>query len=330
MEGVKTSISGSLSRIALRQKAHLALSGRVAGKQHAFCADKLAAKPARSQFRVFAAEKANPAPTSEDVEDHYINQFCNINKGVKKTQAEMEQEFLLALQSFYIDGSPIMSNEEFDNLKEELLWAGSAVAILSPDEQKFMEASLAYQVAGKSFLSDEEYDDLKLQLKKQGSKLAIAGPRCSIRSKKVISDSEVDYLRMTLLNVPAALIALTAVFLVDDLSGFEITYLLELPEPYSFLFTWFVVLPGVFLIASSLTGLIFKDFLILKGPCPSCGATNVSFFGSILGIQTDGKENAVKCESCGSNLSFKLDTRHISLEPPSPPKKAKVAATGKA
>lgn len=34
-------------------------------------------------------------------------------------------------QSFYIDGTPIMSNEEFDNLKEELIWAGSSVAILS-------------------------------------------------------------------------------------------------------------------------------------------------------------------------------------------------------
>ncbi len=33
-------------------------------------------------------------------------------------------------QAFYYDEAPTMSNEEFDNLKEELLWAGSQVAIL--------------------------------------------------------------------------------------------------------------------------------------------------------------------------------------------------------
>ena len=31
-------------------------------------------------------------------------------------------------------GKPIMSNEEFDNLKENLLWEGSKVAIMSKNE----------------------------------------------------------------------------------------------------------------------------------------------------------------------------------------------------
>ena len=34
------------------------------------------------------------------------------------------------LQSFYYDGKPAMSNEEFDLLKDELLWSGSKVAVL--------------------------------------------------------------------------------------------------------------------------------------------------------------------------------------------------------
>lgn len=93
-----------------------------------------------------------------------------------------------------------MSNEEFDLLKEELMWEGSSVVMLSKynlvsnlripwlysdgliffyclhkknysiisyagsDEQKFLEASMAY-VSGKPILTDEEYDKLKLQLK---------------------------------------------------------------------------------------------------------------------------------------------------------------------
>lgn len=34
------------------------------------------------------------------------------------------------MQSFYYDEKPILSNEEFDLLKEELLWEGSKVAVL--------------------------------------------------------------------------------------------------------------------------------------------------------------------------------------------------------
>jgi hypothetical protein len=55
---------------------------------------------------------------------------------------------------------------------------------LGSDEQKFMEASLAY-VAGRPILTDQQYDELKMKLKTKGSKVAIAGPRCSLRSKKV-------------------------------------------------------------------------------------------------------------------------------------------------
>lgn len=34
-------------------------------------------------------------------------------------------------QAFYYEGKAIMSNEEFDNLKEELMWEGSTVVMLS-------------------------------------------------------------------------------------------------------------------------------------------------------------------------------------------------------
>lgn len=94
-----------------------------------------------------------------------------------------------------------MSNEEFDNLKEELMWEGSSVVMLSTfsyhlneffydvvlcnffkipqmkmwlmcnagsDEQKFLEASMAY-VAGNPIMSDKEFDNLKIKLKVGGS-----------------------------------------------------------------------------------------------------------------------------------------------------------------
>ncbi|KAF3448458.1 hypothetical protein FNV43_RR09171 [Rhamnella rubrinervis] len=230
----------------------------------------------------------------DDVVDSNVLQYCSIDKKQKKSLGELEQDFLQALQAFYYEGKAIMSNEEFDNLKEELMWEGSSVVMLSSDEQKFLEASMAY-VSGNPIMNDQEYDKLKLQLKIDGSEIVAEGPRCSLRSRKVYSDLTVDYLKMFLLNVPATVIALGLFFFLDDLTGFEITYLLELPEPFSFIFTWFAAVPVIVWLALSLTNVVVKDSLILKGPCPNCGTENTSFFGSILSISNGGTSNKVKC-----------------------------------
>ncbi|CAD6225971.1 unnamed protein product [Miscanthus lutarioriparius] len=218
-------------------------------------------------------------------------------------------------RAFYYDQKAIMSNEEFDNLKEELMWEGSSVVMLSADEQKLLEASMAY-VSGNPIMTDEEFDQLKLRLKKEGSDIVQEGPRCSLRSRKVYSDLTVDYFKMLLLNVPAAVVALTLFFFLDDLTGFEITLLLELPEPFSFIFTWFAALPLIFWVAQAITNVIVKDFLILKGPCPNCGTENLSFFGTILSVSSGGSKNSVKCTSCGTTLEYDSASRLITLLEP--------------
>ncbi|PIA49774.1 hypothetical protein AQUCO_01300481v1 [Aquilegia coerulea] len=121
-----------------------------------------------SRRRIFitspkATEQEQGQVQGEDVVDSNIMPYCSIEKQ-RKSLGEMEQDFLLALQSFYYEGKATMSNEEFDNLKEELMWEGSSVVMLSSDEQKFLEASMAY-VSGNPILTDKEFDDLKLRLK---------------------------------------------------------------------------------------------------------------------------------------------------------------------
>ncbi|KAE8694593.1 PGR5-like protein 1A [Hibiscus syriacus] len=248
----------------------------------------------------------------DEVVDGKILPYCSIDKKEKKSLGEMEQEFLQALQAFYYEGKAIMSNEEFDNLKEELMWEGSSVVMLSSDEQKFLEASMAY-VSGKPIMNDEEFDELKLRLKMEGSEIVAEGPRCSLRSRKVYSDLSVDYLKMFLLNVPATVVALGLFFFLDDLTGFEITYLLELPEPFSFIFTWFAAVPLIVYLATSLTKVVVKDSLILKGPCPNCSTENISFFGTILSISNGGTANTLKCSNCGTTLEYNSKTRLITL-----------------
>ena len=57
---------------------------------------------------------------------------------------------------------------------------------------------------------------------------------------------------------------LLALFAFDDYTGFQVTQLLELPQPWSIIIVWGLVLPGIFLAASALTNIVLKDALILK------------------------------------------------------------------
>ena len=62
----------------------------------------------------------------------------------------------------------------------------------------------------------------------------------------------------------ADLQVLGALFSVDDLTGFEITKFLELPQPYGIFAVWGIVLPAIFLLSTTLTNLVLKDGLILR------------------------------------------------------------------
>lgn len=245
----------------------------------------------------------------------------------RKTLGEKEQDYLDAMQSFYFDKIPIMSNEEFDNLEEELLWQGSRVPVLSSTESKFLQASKAFAV-GKAIMSDKEYDDLKKELKRKGSIVTAQGPRCSIRSKNMYSDLEVDYVKMLALNLPGVLLTLGALFSVDDLTGFEITKAIELPEPYGIIALWGLVLPAIFIFANAITQLAFKDALILKGVCPKCGTENTTYFGDILTVQGNRESNKVSCTECKSELTFMMEERSLLLsgDPPAPKAPPKAAA----
>jgi hypothetical protein len=53
-------------------------------------------------------------------------------------------------------------------------------------------------------------------------------------------------------------------FSIDDITGFEITKVIELPKPYGIVFLWGLVLPSLFILANAITSLVFKDALILK------------------------------------------------------------------
>jgi hypothetical protein len=220
----------------------------------------------------------------------------------------------LSLQSFYYDGMPSITDEEFDLLKDELVWSGSKVAVLSSDEQRFLEAQMAFN-KGTPIMSNEDFDKLKLRLKESSSAIALQGPRCSIRSRIMYSDAQVDYLKLVALNIPAALLVLFALFSIDDLTGFEVTKFIELPQPWGPTFVWGLLLPVIYVLASSLTNLAFKDALVLKAKCPSCGTENTSYFGDIFVVAGSRDKNEVACPNCKAKLSFDAVKRQVTVQP---------------
>jgi hypothetical protein len=228
------------------------------------------------------------------------------------TLGQIPSCFLQALQSYYYEGETKLTDEEFEILKDELVWSGSSVAVMSSAEQRFLEAMMAYS-KGKPILSDEEFDKLKGDLRTQNSVVTRAGPRCSIRSKKMYSDATPDYLRMTLLNVPAALLVLGVIFAVDDITGFEITKAIILPPPYSILFLWGLVFPTIYVVASSLTNLVLPDALVLKADCPNCGTSSLAYFGDIFTIAGNKRTCVVQCSGCKSDLEYRAIKREVVL-----------------
>merc|ERR1712176_48389 len=144
-----------------------------------------------------------------------------------------------------------------------------------------MGATKAYSM-GKPILSDEQFSDLKMKLKEQGSPIASGGPRCSIRSRRVFTDLNVDYLKLTLLNIPAVGIALGGLFIVDSLTGF------------------------------SISKFVLKDAMILNGQCTSCGDPIVLFFGKVLGVDGNDEITDVQCGSCKAKMSANSRTRELT------------------
>lgn len=288
--------------------------------------------PQRPRLALLARAQQQETPTVEASIEEGVNvtgEFCSLDGAGKRqrdrTIGEMEQEFLEALSAYYYGDMPQLSDEEFSLLKEELIWNGSKVAILDSNEQRFLEATMAY-AAGKPILSDEEYDELKGSLKASGSIVAAQGPRCSIRSKRMYSDAVPDYLRMTALNLPAALLVLGALFSIDDITGFEVTSLIELPPPGGIIALWAVVLPALYLLSTSITNLVLRDGLILKGPCPNCGTDNYTYFGDIFTVAGNKGSNVLECSSCKADLTYDAAKRVIVVDRTPDEKAAEMAA----
>ena len=120
----------------------------------------------------------------KEIEALCREEFCAIDevtgKAIVLNVEEKERIFIDAMQAYYYDGREVLNDRDFDQLKEDLLWEGSPVAVLTRDETKFLAAMGAY-LQGSPIMSDTDFDQLKAALKASGSAIAVSKePKCYI------------------------------------------------------------------------------------------------------------------------------------------------------
>lgn len=254
-------------------------------------------------------QEQQEAPAAEIVVDDNIGGFCSINPKTGRREElglrEKEQLFLDTVQSYYDDGKSPLSNDEFDELKEELVWQGSEVVTLSRDEFAFLDAAKAFE-KGKPSMSDEEFDKLKVRLKRQGSIVALQrGPRCSIRRQITFSDVIPDTKRMVVLYTPAFIL----IGLAWLSAAYEFTPLRHVDPVLSLI----LGSPIMYFGSRIVTGIILQDPQIYVGDCPNCNKRLNVYFGGVLNIEGFTKEADIKCEKCKAGLKVEKETGRMIL-----------------
>lgn len=240
-------------------------------------------------------------------------EFCTIDddtgKKIRLTIAEKERIFLDSLQSYYASGRQLLSDEDFDLLKEDLQWNGSDVVVVNRQETKYLAAMEAY-LKGQPIMDDTEFDALKLELKETGSKFAVdTEPKCYIDTGVCKVTFQEDKFRSNLLYLPAGAI----------LSVAWLALSFELIEPFiriNPILLFALGLPLITQYSKTITeDFLFENNKVAYGPCPSCEAENRIYFGNILGVEGFGEEGTMKCPKCKELVTVQRSTLRASTLP---------------
>lgn len=241
------------------------------------------------------------------------NEYCVLDQDTGKyvvlTVEEKERIFLDALQSYYASGRQLLSDDEFDMLKEDLSWAGSDLVNMNRKEAKYLSAMQAY-LKGSPIMTDGEFDTLKAELKEENSKFAVmTEPQCYIDTGICKVTLKEDFFRTNLLYLPLGAV-LTIVWLGF---GYEIFGGIFRINPLIFAA---LGAPLIYNQSKSLTeNFIFKNNKIAYGPCPSCEAENRIYFGDILGVEGFGDVAECKCVKCKEVFNVQRATLRASTLP---------------
>jgi len=244
-----------------------------------------------------------------DPEDEYCVVDKKTGDTIRLTLEEKERIFLDSLQSYYINGKQMLSDEEFDLLKSDLQWSGSAKVNVNRKEAKYIASMQAY-LKGKPILSNEEFDTLKRELKEEGSQFAVSTePKCYISTGICTVTWLEDSFRQNLLYLPVGVIT-TLLWLG---LGYEILGSFVKINPLVLLL--FGAYP-IYIATENLTNtFIFQNAKVARGPCPTCEAPQRVYFGGILGVEGFDDVSLTKCTTCKVEMQVQRKTLRASTLP---------------
>lgn len=244
-----------------------------------------------------------------DPEDEYCVVDQKTGNMIRLTLEEKERIFLDSLQSYYIKGKQMLSDEEFDLLKADLQWSGSSKVNVNRKEAKYIAAMQAY-LKGSPILSDEEFDTLKRELKEDGSQFAVTTePKCFISTGICTVTWAEDDFRQNLLYLPVGAIA-TLLWLG---LGYEILGSVIKINPLVLLL--FGAYPIYTATENITNNYIFQNAKVARGPCPSCESPQRIYFGDILGVEGYGDVSQVKCTNCKTTFQVQRKSLRASTLP---------------
>jgi len=230
-------------------------------------------------------EECNP-------QDEYCVVDQKTGEMIRLTLEEKERIFLDSLQSYYINGKQMLSDSEFDLLKADLQWSGSAKVNVNRKEAKYVASMQAY-LKDEPILSDEEFDTLKRELKEEGSQFAVSTePKCYISTGICTVTWKEDEFRQNLLFLPLG--AITTLLWLGF--GYEILGAVVKINPLVLLlFGAYPIYVGTEQLTNSF---IFQDAKVARGLCPACESPQRVYFGNILGVEGFDKTSQTKCTNC--------------------------------
>jgi hypothetical protein len=203
----------------------------------------------------------------------------------------------------------MLSDDEFDLLKEDLQWNGSPMVVMNRQEAAYLTAVEDY-LKGTPSMNDADFDILKNQLKEDGSKFAVeTDPKCYIDTGICKVTLQEDKFRSNLLYLPGGLI-LASVWLG---LGFEVVAPIIRLNP---IFFALLGSPLIYNGAKFITEeFVFTNKLIAYGPCPNCQFENRIYFGNILGVEGFSDQAKVKCPNCKDTFTVQRNTLRASTLP---------------
>lgn len=262
--------------------------------------------------------------------------------------AQLEEMYVDAIWAYYKDGVQLLSDEQYDKLRQELQWQGSGFPTLTRSEVDFVKASLAYW-RGEPVATDEEWAELKqkvlvdgkrkdvtafllyskgqevlspevfIEMKEEMAKLGVtvqkAGTKALQETLSITSDTlendigQVVFMVLALAAIPTVLCTVL-VWAVGIFLDFEFV-----PEPdwAALLTVEFFPLLGTGLFLGLLVVWRLFVFLDLQNPEILCGvcpscSSEVKMFS---GGDTPMAEVAYSCKECGCKMVLNVNNRKI-------------------